>query len=328
MKYVAGALLLLSAACAPIVERPGPVIAQPRLHDYFFSTADGTTLPFRVWMPDDGNPKAVIVALHGFNDYGNFFALPGEYLSERGVASYAYDQRGFGATSKAGLWPGAAAMKDDLRVFARLVRARHPDTPLYLLGESMGGAVILSAAAEAPLDADGVILSAPAVWGRVAMPWYQRFALWLGARTMPWAKVSGRGLDIVPSDNVEMLRALGRDALVIKETRVDAIHGLVSLMDEALEAAPRFEAKALILYGRKDEIIPKAPTRLMLERFSAPQRARQRVAFYAEGYHMLLRDLSAEIPWRDIAAWIADAGEPLPSGADRVSADVALGAAR
>ena len=229
-------------------------------------------------------------------------------------------------------------MKDDLRVFARLVRARHPDTPLYLLGESMGGAVILSAAAEAPLDADGVILSAPAVWGRVAMPWYQRLALWLGVRTMPWAKVSGRGLDITPSDNIEMLRALGRDPLVIKETRIDAIHGLVGLMDEALEAAPRCEARALILYGRKDEVIPKAPTRLMLERLPAAavppvgghktESPRQRVAFYAEGYHMLLRDLSAEIPWRDIAAWIADEGSPLPSGADRVSADVALGAER
>jgi alpha-beta hydrolase superfamily lysophospholipase len=338
MKRALVALLALLASCAPIVERPGPAVAEPRLHDYFFHAADGTALPFRVWMPDDGTPRAVIVALHGFNDYGNFFAMPGEYLRERGIASYAYDQRGFGATSKPGLWPGAAAMKDDLRVFARLVRARHPGIPLYLLGESMGGAVILSAAAEVPLEADGAILSAPAVWGRVAMPWYQRLALWLGAHTTPWAKVSGRGLDIVPSDNIEMLRALGRDPLVLKETRVDAVHGLVGLMDEALEAAAKFEAKALILYGRKDEVIPKAPTRLMLERFPADavppagghktESPRRRVAFYAEGYHMLLRDLGAEIPWRDIAAWIADARKPLPSGADRVGADVALGKTR
>ncbi|MEK7244913.1 MAG: alpha/beta fold hydrolase, partial [Pseudomonadota bacterium] len=205
------ALFLLLAGCAPIVAPPGPPIATPHLRDYFFHAADGTALPYRVWMPDDATPKAVIVALHGFNDYGNFFALAGEYLRARGIASYAYDQRGFGATAKAGLWPGAAAMKDDLRAFARLARARHPGTPLYFLGESMGGAVILAAAAEAPLEADGAILSAPAVWGRIAMPWYQRLALWLGAHTTPWAKVTGRGLGITPSDNIEMLLALGRD---------------------------------------------------------------------------------------------------------------------
>jgi alpha-beta hydrolase superfamily lysophospholipase len=327
MKRIAGALLLLLAGCAPIVERPGPAIAEPRLEDYFFHAADGTALPFRVWMPGDGSPKAVIVALHGFNDYSNFFETPGEFLRGRGIASYAFDQRGFGATAKAGLWAGAAAMKDDLRVFAGLVRARHPGIPLYLLGESMGGAVILAAAAEAPLPAEGAILSAPAVWGRTTMPWYQRAALWLGARAAPWAKVSGRGLDITPSDNIEMLRALGRDPLVIKETRVDAIHGLVSLMDEALEAAARFEARALILYGAKDEIIPKGPTRLMLERFPSRGSAGRRVAFYAGGYHMLLRDLGAEIPWRDIAAWIADSGAALPSGADRVRAEAVFGAA-
>ena len=327
-RFMVGAPAALLAACAPLVERPGPAVAPPAWRDYFFHAADGATLPYRVWMPDDARPKAAIVALHGFNDYGNFFAQPGEYLRQRGVVSYAYDQRGFGATAKAGLWPGSDALKNDLRAFARLARARHPGIPLYLLGESMGGAVILAAGAEAPLEADGAILSAPAVWGRIAMPWYQKLALWLGAHATPWAKVTGRGLDITPSDNVEMLLALGRDPLVIKETRVDAIHGLVGLMDEALDSAPRFQAPALILYGQKDEVIPKAPTRLMLERFPEPARARQRVAFYAEGYHMLLRDLGAEIPWRDIEAWIADPSSPLPSGADRVSADVALGAAR
>ena len=327
MKSAIFALLALGA-CAPLVERPGPALVEPSLRDYFFHAADGTALPFRVWMPDDARPKAVIVALHGFNDYGNFFALPGEYLSARGIAAYAFDQRGFGATPKPGLWPGAAALKDDLRAFARLVRARHPEAPIYLLGESMGGAVILAAGADAPLEAEGAILAAPAVWGRITMPWYQRFALWLGAHMTPWAKATGRGLNITPSDNIEMLKALGRDPLVIKETRVDAIHGLVGLMDEALAAAARFETRALILYGQKDEIIPKAPTRLMLERLPASAHKDRRVAFYAEGYHMLLRDLQAETAWRDIASWIADGGAPLPSGADRVSADTALGAER
>ncbi len=324
-----GALALVLAACAPRVERPGPAVAAPVLRDYFFHAADGATLPYRVWMPDDDPPRAIIVALHGFNDYGAFFAEPAAYFQKRGVAAYAYDQRGFGATARPGLWPGSAALADDLDAFVGLVRARHPGVPLYLLGESMGGAVILTAFANRrPPKADGIILSAPAVWGRASMPWYQRAALWFGAHVMPAAHVSGRGLNITPSDNIEMLQALGRDPLVIKETRVDAIHGLVDLMDEALDGAQRFRAEALILYGRKDEIIPKAPTRMMLERMNGGDlsaTARPRVAFYAEGYHMLLRDLQAEVAWRDIAAWIESRAAPLPSGADRVPADVALG---
>jgi hypothetical protein len=81
--------------------------------------------------------------------------------------------------------------------------------------------------------------------------------LWAAAHSLPWLELSGRGLDIRPSDNVPMLRALGADPLVIKETRVDALWGVTNLMDRAAASAPALPAPALILYGEHDEIIPR-----------------------------------------------------------------------
>src|SRR3546814_6119284 len=99
----------------------------------------------------------------------------------------------------------------------------------------MGGAVVVAAlAGPQPPEAAGAILAAPAVWGRSTMPFHQRAALWLSARLFPSARLSGRGLGIQASDNIEMLRALGRDPLFIKETRVDAIHGVVNMMEAEL----------------------------------------------------------------------------------------------
>ena len=226
------AVLVGAAACAPITRPPGEPINRPLLAGDFFHTADGQVLPVKSWRLEKDPPRAVLIALHGFNDYSNFFAEPGAFLATRGIASYAYDQRGFGNAPGHGLWPGIDALVADLKTFAGLVRDRNPGTPLYLLGESMGGAVIMVAIADADApEADGVILAAPAVWGRVTMPWYQRLALWIGVRLMPGAEVTGRGLKITPSDNIEMLKALGRDPLVIKATRIDAIYGLTNLMD-------------------------------------------------------------------------------------------------
>jgi len=128
--------------------------------------------------------------------------------------------------------------------------------------------------------------------------------------------LTGRGLGIVPSDNYEMLVRLGRDPLVIKQTRVGTIYGLVNLMDAALAAAPQLKTPALILYGEKDQIIPKAPTRRLLKTLPA---GRHRVALYEGGYHMLLRDLQAATVWKDMAAWITERRTVLPSGADRRS---------
>jgi alpha-beta hydrolase superfamily lysophospholipase len=267
-------------------------------------------------LPERGNAKAVIVALHGFNDYSNAFAMPGRYLSEHGIALYAYDQRGFGNSPGRGLWAGTDAYVDDLRQFTRLVGRNHPGRPLYILGESMGGAVaIVAMSSERPPVADGIILSAPAVWGRSTMPWYQRALLSISVSTVPSLQLTGESLGILPSDNIEMLRGLGRDPLVIKETRVDAIYGLVNLMDEALSRVDQLNKEVLVLYGEHDQVIPKEPVSLMLKKLSTTGTAR--VALYEQGYHLLLRDLGAAKPWADIAAWVADRSKPLPSGADR-----------
>ncbi len=312
----AAAAVLLLGACAPRFELPGPPREEPRLTESHAVMADGAALPLRSW-PVTGEKRAVMLALHGFNDYGNFIDAAARYFGKAGIKVYAYDQRGFGNAPVRGRWAGTAAMTGDLRTVAGLLRRRHAGSPLYLLGASMGGAVIMAAQAERPIPGvKGTILAAPAVWGRAAMPFYQRWALGLGARSVPWLTLTGRGLRLTPSDNREMLRALGRDPLVIKETRVDTIYGLVNLMDRAFASAPDYRAPALLLYGDRDDIIPNGTMERVFARLPAAAPAVRRIVRYPDGYHMLLRDLQAETVWRDIAAWIADPAAGPPSGLD------------
>lgn len=306
------ATLLVTAACMPLVNHPGKQVADARIERDRFVTSDGVALPLRSWFPANNAPvRAVVIALHGFNDYSNFFASSGIFLGRHGIASYAYDQRGFGGAPGRGLWWGTAAYTGDLASFVKVVRKLHPGLPLYVLGDSMGGAVTIVAMTEkAPPDVDGVILVAPAVWGREAMPWYQRWLLAVASHTVPWMELTGKSLHIVPSDNTPMLRALGRDPLVIKGTRIDTVHGLTDLMDEALLRADQLRLPTLIQYGKNDQIIPKEPVFKVLKKMPVTTRP----AIYEQGYHMLLRDLHGEQPLTDIAKWIADPAAPLTYG--------------
>jgi alpha-beta hydrolase superfamily lysophospholipase len=305
------AIGFLLSACLPYINHPGQQVMQPKLEKGYFRAADGAILPVRSWIPKGEPVKAIIVALHGFNDYSNSFAAPGNYLSQHGVACYAYDQRGFGGAPGRGLWAGIEAYTNDLSSFVKEVRKNHPGVPLYVLGESMGGAVtIVAMTGSNPPTVDGVVLIAPAVWGRETMPWYQRWLLAVTSFTVPWMELTGKGLNITPSDNMEMRQALSRDPLVIKDTRIDSMYGLTNLMDEALSRAGKLQLPALIQYGKNDQVIPKEPTFLMLEKI--PKTTRK--AFYENGYHMLLRDLQREKPLTDIAVWIADHNKPLPYG--------------
>jgi len=304
-----------AGACAPRLQITGPMTGEAHIDGDALVARDGARLPLRQWGPKAQKPWAVLVALHGFNDYSNAFDAAARHWAKKGVVTYAMDQRGFGRAAHTGLWAGIDAMVADLRVLATAVRKRHPGLPLHVLGDSMGGAVAMVALARHPGDAiDGAVLAAPAVWGRRHLGAIKRGALWLAAHSLPWLTLTPEGLDIKASDNVAMLRKLGKDKLIIKKTRIDAIWGLVNLMDAAFAAADRIEAPLLLLYGAKDEVIPKQPTRAVLAKVMAKGKAR--AAYYGDGYHMLLRDLRADAVLGDVLAWIRDHRAALPSGAE------------
>jgi alpha-beta hydrolase superfamily lysophospholipase len=304
--------LVLAACATPHVQRTGEATTAPKILPHHIRTADADRLPLSVWRPE-GEPRAVVLGLHGFNDYRRGFEETGEFLAARGFLVYAYDQRGFGGTAHARLWFGGEAMAEDARTVSGLLRRRHPGLPLYLIGESMGAAVAL-VAANGGLPIDGLVLLAPAVWGRSTMPALQRGALWFASHTFPSLTLSPRGLDIKPTDNKAARRKLREDPLVIKETRTDALWGIAELMDRALVTAPPPDLPTLILYGRRDEIIPKPPTCRWLA--GLPGSPAHRLAVYPDGWHMLTRDLQAETVLTDIASWLADPLAAPPSGVE------------
>jgi alpha-beta hydrolase superfamily lysophospholipase len=177
----------------------------------------------------------------------------------------------------------------------------------------MGAATAIAAfGGDDPPRADRVILAAPAVWGWSAMPPLYSLVLWGGAHTLPGQRVSPpRNLHIMPSDNISMLRTIARDPLMIRRTRIDAIYGLVDLMQTASQKIGAIRAPTAFLYGAHDQIIPREAALAAARRLSPGARS----AYYARGYHMLIRDVDRELVYQDMLSFIRDPEAPFPSGA-------------
>ena len=326
LRCIGPVLGLVLSACAPVVIPAGPVTTRPVLARDALVMPDGVRLPLHAWLPE-GAPRAVILGLHGMNDAAQpFFADAAPLFTPQGVALYAYDQRGFGGGPHRGIWAGGPSLAADATQAVRLLRARHPGVPIYLLGESMGGAIALLAGSGAdPPAVDGYILMAPAVWGRDGMPAGMRGALWLAARTIPIVGFHGSAGGIRATDNDAALERWARYPGTIKVTRVDAAYGLLRLMDEAVGAVPACcvgrdgaAVPVLVLVGERDSIVPQGVARRVLR--TLPQDGLDRLAAYPDGWHLLLRDLQRGVVAGDIMAWMAAPSAPLPSGADRAGA--------
>ncbi|MEZ5997002.1 MAG: alpha/beta fold hydrolase [Hyphomonadaceae bacterium] len=312
---------MLIAACAPTVQRaasPVAPFAGPRFDvaNEHFVSFDGAELGLSAWLPANGEqPSAVLIALHGMNDYANTYYLAGPWFAARGVAVYAYDARGFGRSPRRGVWAGERLMSEDLRTAVLVARRDHPGARIVVVGDSMGAAEAMATfgAPDAP-EIDRLILVAPGVWGWSTLPDTYALTLWVGAHTFPWRAVTPpRNVTRTrtASDNREALLQAGRAPYMIWRTRIDAVYGLVNLMEAASERAANLNGDVLFLYGAHDQIIPRRSAEAAARRL--PPTAR--TALYENGWHWLLRDRQREVVYEDMLSFIAEPGRPLPSGA-------------
>lgn len=315
-------LLLLGACSTMAVQAPAQPPAGyrgPYIGGDVVASFDGALLGLTKWEAP-GEPWAVIVALHGMNDYANAFHLAAPYWAQNGVTTYAYDQRGFGRSPGRGIWAGEELMIEDLRTVTALARAKHPNALVVVAGESMGGAVAAAAfASDRPPPADRLVLLAPAVWGWRDQPLPNRTMLWLAANfTASRVYTPPRWLTsrVTPTDNREELIAMGRDPLMIWGARSDTLYGLVGVMDAGADSVGQVAVPTLYLYGANDQIIPKNAA----FRAASTLKPHQRTAYYARGYHLLTRDRQGPVVWADILAFLRDKDAPLPSGAPPIPA--------
>ena len=283
--------------------------------DLVWTLHDGARMPVRVWLPRSGAVRAVILALHGMNDSRDAWELSGPALAEHGIAVYAPDQRGFGAAPGRGVWPGAGRLVDDAAEMTRLAGGTHPGATLFVMGESMGGAVAMCLAARPDHPAiAGTVLLAPAVWSSTQIGPLLTASLWTAATIAPNWKLTGRNLPIQvqPSDNIAALYRLSYDPLTLTATRASALRGLVALMTRAAIAAAHVHGRVLVAYGAHDQLVPPQATAASWERLPAGVRR----GYYARGYHLLMRDRDRDQVIGDVASWILTPDRALPSGSE------------
>ncbi len=144
--------------------------------DVTFATADGETL--HGWfLPAEGEPRGVVVHFHGnAANISNHLPLV-SWLPQRGYHVLMFDYRGFGRSTgrptRAGTIRDGHAALDYVRT-----RADCRALPLFVYGQSLGGAVGVVVAADRP-EVRGVI--AEATFGRyrgIAAAHLQRRVLW------------------------------------------------------------------------------------------------------------------------------------------------------
>lgn len=120
--------------------------------------------PCIAWSDPDVPTRAVLLCIHGLGLHKDTYEAFGKRMQALGIATYAIDVRGFGdfMASKGQKTCDFDGCLSDVRRSLIAIRRANPNKPVFLLGESMGGAIALRVTAMYPELIDGLISSVPA----------------------------------------------------------------------------------------------------------------------------------------------------------------------
>lgn len=273
-----------------------------RVHEGAFESMDGRLLFERMWLPN-GEAKARLVIVHGYAEHSGRYAHVGAYFSGRGYAVHALDLRGHGrAEGDRVLVRSFNEYLDDVDAFLRHVRAQDAgDTPLFLLGHSMGGAIVtLSVVTRRPALA-GLIVSAGVLTPPTGI---QRV---LSAALRVFGRVAPR-LRLTKLDSA----TVSRDPAVVAQYDADPLNyrgkipaGTVAAMTRAVavivKRTPAITLPLLVLHGSADKLANPDGSRMLYERASSPDKM---LKLYEGLYHEILNEPEQALVMGDIAFWL------------------------
>lgn len=268
----------------------------------------GPALFTQHWHADAATGHVLLV--HGYAEHSGRYGHVATALQQAGYAVTAYDQRGFGRS------PGRRALVDSFDTLARDAHAMHQhvaarhNAPLFVLGHSMGGLVVLWTLLHHAMPVRGVVLSAPALDVGGNMP----------AGLAPAAQAVSRWLPRLPTVG-KVEGGISRDVQVVAEAEADPLNfhgrvpartgvGILRTGKQVLDRADAITHPYLLMHGTADAIVDPAGSTRFHARSGASDKTLQR---YTGLRHEIFNEPERHNVLADTVSWLdARAGAPTP----------------
>jgi acylglycerol lipase len=299
------ALAALMAACAPpnVDVRPiAPVSSDGVTHETgVFTGVHDTKLFEQSWHPS-GAARAALVIHHGLKSYGEHYGELATRLTKRGFAVYAYDMRGHGRSA------GRRATLDDfedlvadLDRFVERVRAREGASPIFVMGHSVGGAVVTLYEVERRPRIAGLVVLAPAI--RVdRMP--------IEAAATPLTATMNPNLPVVDvpdetfSRSPDVVAEMGRDPLIYHPAGPARTAGaLLAAIEKIWGGADAIDVPLLALHGTADRATDPRGSAELVRRARSKDK---KLLLYRGLFHDLVREPERDQVMTDIETWLTE----------------------
>lgn len=274
--------------------------------DRYHSGGHDTAEPVDADRPISKPIKGVVAIVHGLGEHSGRYRTVFDALVAAGYAVFSFDNQGHGQSEgQRGHITAWQDYRDNTHAFLTLIREKEPMAPLFLMGHSLGGLIVLDyilRQSSNSLAIAGLVVSAPPIQpvsGTVSKP-----------RVMIAQLLSG----LFPRFSMKMklnCGGLSRSQQVTDETKQDPLtHPYVTLRwgSETLNTiewvrshVQNIQLPILLTHGSADPIMDYQGTCNIFEQVGSTHKA---LKIYEGSYHEPHNDLDADVVTRDLVSWL------------------------
>lgn len=252
--------------------------------------------------PCDGQPRAIVVLVHGLAEHAGRYQHVAEALNGRGIAVLAVDHVGHGRSpGQRGHLDRFDEYLDGVSELVDRAARDYPNLPVFLLGHSMGGLIASAWILDHEDRLAGGILSGAALRPPQPPGWFQRLMLRIMARLFPRSGQIALEAGEVSRDP-QVVAAYDNDELVYRgKITAGLVNELFKAMDRVEQNAGQITLPLLILHGGADVMTDPGGSRWLNDTCRSSDCT---LKIYDGLFHEILNEPEREQVLGDIIEWI------------------------
>lgn len=278
-----------------------------------FKGVGGLDLYYQSWQPE-GKIRGILAIVHGLGAHSGRYGNVIEQLIEQQFAVYGFDLRGHGRSpGQRGYINAWSEFREDLLAFLKLIKSQQLGCPIFLLGHSLGGVIVLDYVLRYPQEASalqGVITLAPAI-GKVGVSQWKMLIGKILSQVWPRFTLN-TGIDLTAASRDEkILAAYAQDPL--RHTRASARLATEFLATVAWIYAhvSNWQLPILILHGGADRVALPESSNIFYQQIPIADKRRIQ---YPQAYHELQNEINYQEVLADLEDWLLRHLAPLKIG--------------
>ncbi len=246
--------------------------------------------------------KNVVIYVHSMGDHSGRYLFPIEYFIDRKVAFYGLDHRGHGRSSgKRGHINSFSDYLDDLSTFVNIVRKREGDKQFFIMGQGLGGLIVVRYIEEHPGFFVGAIISSASLKLKHTISPFMTYVGEKLSRYLPRFSMTNEIDPVNLTHDKDVVKKYMEDDLVHNKVTVRFFTECSSAMEVAFQKAETVTIPFLILHAGADQVVSPDGSSQFYDTIVSTDK---KLSIYTGMYHEILNEIDRETVYKDIEKWI------------------------